>query len=88
MIIFFPFFFFPDLAFLWRSQVPDASVPVPNVSGSLPEVSGDVSVPSAGGVDFDVSVPSVGMDASAPSASIDVPGERRTAGVFLVSLCP
>ena len=59
-----------------RSQVPDASVSVPGVSGSLPEVSGDVSVPSVGGgVDVDVAVPSVDVDASAPSASIDLPGE-------------
>ena len=61
---------------------------MPGISASLPEVSGDVSAPSTGGIDFDVAVPSVGVDASAPSASIDVPGERRTAGVFLVSLCP
>ena len=64
-------------------QVPDVSAPMPNVSGSLPEVPGDVSAPSAGGIDFDVAVPSVGVDASAPSASVDLPGERRAAFFFV-----
>ena len=70
------FFCFPLLLFL-EPQMPDASVSVPEISGSLPEVSGDVSVPSVGGgVDVDVAVPPVEVDASAPSApSINLPGE-------------
>ena len=56
--------------------MPDASVSVPVISGSLPEVSGDVSVPSVGsGAGVDVAVPSVDVGVSAPSASIDLPGE-------------
>lgn len=70
-------------ASLCHRQTPDVSVSVPDMSGSLPEVSGDVSVPSVGGgggVDVDVAVPSVGVDASAPSASIDLPGEWKAPG--------
>ena len=58
--------------------MPDASLSVPEMSGSIPELSGgDVSMPSVGGgLDVDVAVPSVDVDASAPSASsVDLPGE-------------
>lgn len=58
-----------------QSQVPDASISVPAVTGTMPGVSGDVSMPSVGGVDVDVAAPSVDVDASLPSASIDLPGE-------------
>ena len=68
-------------------QVPDASVSVPGVSASLPDVSGDVSAPSAGGMDFDVAVPSVGVDASAPSASIAVSGENKASCLGFLLLC-
>ena len=54
---------------------------MPGISASLPEVSGDVSAPSTGGIDFDVAVPSVGVDASAPSASVDLPGKCKAARV-------
>ena len=70
-----------------QSQVPDASVTVPDISASLPEVSGDVSAPSAGGIDFDVTVPSVGVDASAPTGSVDLPGEWKAAGFARFLLC-
>ena len=43
----------------------------------MPEVSGDVSLPSVGGVDVDVDAPSVDVGASAPSASLDLPGECK-----------
>ena len=64
----------------WRSycvdlQVPGASVSAPNISGSLPEASGDASIPSSGGMEFDVAMPSVDVGASASSASVDLPGE-------------
>ena len=54
--------------------MPDASISAPAVTGTMPDVSGDVSVPSVGGVDVDVAAPSVDVDASLPSASVDVPG--------------
>ena len=68
-------------------QVPDASISVPAVTGTMPDVSGDVSVPSVGGVDVDVAAPSVDVDASLPSASVDVPGECKTkvVGLFIWS---
>ena len=70
----------------WEYQVPE----VPEISGSLPDVSGDVSAPSVGGsgVDVGVAMPSVGLDASAPSASsVDLPGECIAWGVvFLLAL--
>ena len=60
---------------------------MPKVSGSLPEVSGDVSVPSVGGgVGVDVAVPSVGVDASVPSASVDLPGECKPTGVWCLAV--
>ena len=62
-------------------QMPDASVSVPEMSGSLPE---GVSVPSVGGgVDVDVAVPSADVDASLPSASIDLPGELKSVSFVL-----
>lgn len=57
--------------------MPEASVSVPGVSGSLPEVSGDVSVPPVSGADVNVDVPSADVDAALTSASIDVPGECK-----------
>ena len=54
---------------------------MPKISGSLPGVSGDVSVPSVGGVDVDVAAPSVDIDAIVPSASVDLPGKREACGV-------
>ena len=59
-------------------QVPDASISLPAVTGTMPDVSGGVSAPSAGGVDVDVAAPSVDVEASLPSASIDMPGEYKT----------
>lgn len=60
-------------------QVPD----LPKISGSLPEVSGDVSVPSVGGgLDVDVAAPAVAADVSVPSASVDLPGECEVSGVL------
>ncbi|CAM9896396.1 unnamed protein product [Laminaria digitata] len=46
------------------------------ITASQPQASGDVSVPSVGGggVDVDVAVPLVDVDASAPYASIESPG--------------
>ena len=62
--------------------MPDASVSVPVMSGSLPEVSGDVSVPSVGdGLDVGTAVPSVDVDASLPSAARDLPGEHKALGL-------
>ena len=57
--------------------MPDAGISVPAVTGTMPDVSGDVSVPSAAGVDVDVAAPSVDVDSSLPSASIDLPGEYK-----------
>ena len=54
---------------------------MPEMSGSLPEVSGDVSVPSAdGGLDVGVAVPSVDLNASLPSASGGLSGECKSLG--------
>lgn len=65
-------------------QTPDAGISVPGVSGSLPEVSGDVSVPSVGsGLDVGVGAPSVDVGGSLPSASGDLPGESGTHWVLL-----
>lgn len=62
-----------------RYQTPDAGASVPGISGSLTEVSGDVSVPSvAGGLDVGVAAPSVDVEGSLPSASGDLPGEWET----------
>lgn len=52
----------------------------------MPEVAGDVSLPSVGSADVDVAVPSVDVDASAPSASINLPGECETLGVCVFAL--
>ena len=60
-----------------QSQVPDANISAPAVTGTMPEVSGDVSVPSVGGVGVDVAAPSVDVDVSAPSASVGLPGECK-----------
>ena len=72
--------------------MPEASASAPEISGSLPEVSGDVSVPAVGGgLDGIVAEPSIDVDASLPSPSGDLPGERKSLGFEyfsrLVLLC-
>ena len=73
-------------------QMPDASISVPMVTGTMPDVSGDVPVPSVGVVDVDVAAPSAGVDASAPfapsapSASVDLPGEFIYRGTEVVPI--
>ena len=68
-------------------QVPEVSASMPDMSGSLPEVSGKVAVPSVGGGgDVNVSAPSVDVDASLPSASMDLPGECTAFGLRFLAV--
>ena len=76
---------------LCHFQIPYASVLVPKIIGSLPQVSGDESVPSVGGsLDVGVAVASVDVNASLPSASGNLSGECKSLGVecfFLALYC-
>lgn len=71
---------------LCQTQIPDVSISAPDIGGSLPEVAADVSVPSVGGVDVNVAAPSVDVEASIPSASIDPPGGCKSPFFFVSCL--